>query len=261
MLHSPPSSPSCLRAISSVSASAPTSPLPLAPALRARALACGIAAYVLLLVAALATGNGWLDAAAALAFVTLLLSPGLLRRHAVAWSLWLLAAAGVGMLAARGHGRLALDLLPVFINLALGALFARTLAPGRIALIAAIIDVIEGPERLALPRVASYARGLTWAWSLLFGVQAVVLLALIACQVPDGLLASFGVAPPVALAAAGWGLYVHLGSYAVVIGFLIAEYAFRRHYLGHIPHAPLAQFIAHLARGWPALVRRFAVVN
>jgi len=250
-----------LRAISSVSTSAPTSLLPLAPVLRARALAGGVAVYVLLLLAALATGNAWLDAAAALAFVTLLLSPGLLRRGAAAWSLWLLAAAGVGALAARGHGRLALDLLPVFINAALCALFARTLAPGRVALIAAIIEVIEGPERLALPRVAGYARGLTWAWSLLFGVQAGVLLVLIACQVPGGLLASFGVRPPFALAAAGWGMYVHLGSYAVVIGFLIVEYAFRRRYLGHIPHAPLAQFIAHLARRWPALVRRFAAAD
>ncbi|MET0225906.1 MAG: xanthomonadin biosynthesis protein [Dokdonella sp.] len=244
-----------------MSTSAPSSPLPLAPALRSRALVCAVAAYGLLLLAALVTANTWLDAAAALAFVTLLLSPGLLRRSAVAWSLWLLAGAGVGTLAARGYGRLALDLLPVLINAALCVLFARTLAPGRVALIAAIIDVIEGPERLALPRVAAYARGLTWAWTLLFGLQAGLLLVLIACQVPDGLLASFGVAPPFALAAAGWGMYVHLGSYAAVIGFLIVEYAFRRHHLGHIPHAPLAQFITQLARRWPALMRRFAAAD
>ncbi|HEY0231685.1 MAG TPA: xanthomonadin biosynthesis protein, partial [Dokdonella sp.] len=121
-----------------------------------------------------------------------------------------------------------------------------------------IIEVIEGPERLALPRVAGYARGLTRAWALLFGVQAFVLFVLIACRVPDGLLASFGAQPPFALAGAGWSAYVHLGSYALVAGFLVGEYAFRRHYLGHIPHAPLRQFMAHLARRWPALLRRFA---
>ncbi|HEY0231057.1 MAG TPA: hypothetical protein VGC55_07385, partial [Dokdonella sp.] len=111
-----------------MSASAPTSPLPLAPGLRSRVLACGIAVYVLLLLAALATGSAWLAALAALAFVTLLLSPGLLRRSAAAWSLWLLGAAAVGVLAARGHGMLALDMLPVLINAALCVLFARTLA-------------------------------------------------------------------------------------------------------------------------------------
>jgi len=239
-----------------VPASAPTSPLPLAP--RSRALAWAVAAYVLLLLAALATGNTWLDALAALAFVTLLLSPRLRKGSVAAWSLWLLGAAAASALAARGHGRLALDLLPVLINAVLCGLFARTLAPGRVALIAVIIDVIEGPERLALPRVAGYARCLTWAWALLFGVQASALLVLIACRVPDGLLAGFGAQPPFALAGPGWSAYVHLGSYALVIGFLVVEYAFRRHYLGHIPHAPLPRFIADLARRWPALIRRVA---
>lgn len=221
-------------------------------------LAGAVAGYLLLLLAALATGNAWLDALTALALVTLLLSAGLRRRNLAAWSLWLLGVASVGLLAASGHGHLAIDLLPVFINAALCNLFGRTLMPGRTALIAGIIEVIEGRERLALPRVADYARRLTWAWTLLFGVQACVLLVLIACTVPDGLLASVGLRPPFALAGPAWGWYLHLGSYALVIGFLIIEYAFRRRYLGHIPHAPLAQFIAHLARRWPALVHRFA---
>lgn len=217
-----------------------------------------LVAYVALLLAGLATANGWVEALAALVLVTLLLSPGLRRRSGFAWALWLLACAGCAALTARGHGRLALDLLPVFVNSALCFLFARTLARGREPLIARIIDVLEGRDRLALPRVAAYARALTLAWALLFGVQATILFALIAFAAPDGLLAVFGLRPPHALSGDGWRWYLHVGSYAMVLAFLVLEYAFRRRHLAHLPHAPLLRFVARLARRWPALVRRFA---
>ena len=149
------------------------------------------------------------------------------------------------------------DATPVLVNAALCVLFGSTLARGREPLIARIIDVIEGAARLALPRVSAYARALTQAWTLLFGVQAVVLATLVACIEPEGVFARFGAAPPLHVGDGGrW--YLHFGSYALVGAFMLAEYAFRRWHLREIPHAPLPVFLAQLARRWPALVRRFA---
>ena len=82
-----------------------------------------------------------------------------------------------------------------------------------------------------------------------------MLAVLIVCAVPDGLLASFGIAPPFAITGDGWRWYLHLGSYATVLAFLVVEYAFRRWHLRHIPHVPLPVFVARLVRRWPALAR------
>lgn len=187
--------------------------------------------------------------------VSLLLWPGLRRRSVVAALLWAIAAFGIAALAVTGRGELALDFMPVMVNAALCVLFARTLAEGDEPLIARVIAVLESPERLALPRVAGYARVLTRAWALLLGAQAMLLALLIFCAVPDGLLASLGVQPPLAITGHGWRWYLHLGSYATVLAFLVAEYAFRRWYLRDIPHVSLPVFVTRLVRRWPALAR------
>lgn len=214
-----------------------------------------LAGYAALLVTAALAGNGWLDGLAAFALASLLLWPALRRRNAVAAGTWLGLAAGLAWLVARGGGHNALDGIPVMVNLALGILFARTLIRGREPLIARIIGVLEGRERLAQPGVARYARRLTIAWVLLFGAQAVLLATILACRVPDGLYATLGVAPPLALAAAGWRWHLHFGSYALVLAFLVLEYAFRRWHLRHLPHASLPRFLARLVVRWPALAR------
>jgi uncharacterized membrane protein len=236
---------------------APPSPA-VPPGSRSRLVVGLLGAYGVLLVAAIASGNAWLDLLAAFALVSLLLSPGLRRGSVFAWSLWLAGAAALTALAALGHGRLALDLMPVFVNLALCTLFARTLARGREPLIAGVIAALEGRERLALPGVAAYARGLTAAWVLLFGAQAALLAWLVACAVPEGALAAFGLPAPLPLHGEAWRWYLHLGSYALVLVFLLGEYAFRRWRLRHIPHASLPRFIGRLVRRWPRLVRSFA---
>lgn len=217
----------------------------------------GVAAYVLLLLAAFATGSVVLDEFAVFALVSVLLLRGLRCGSVVAWSLWFVVAIALAWLAQRGQGQLALDSLPIVINAALCLLFAKTLLGTREPLIAHIISVLEGPQRLALPRVAGYARRLTLAWALLLGLQAGVLLVVVACTVPDGMLASFGIDPPFAVSHV-WRWYLHLGSYALVLAFLLLEYAFRRWHLRHLPHPPLPVFIARLARRWPALVASFA---
>ncbi|MEO5559552.1 MAG: xanthomonadin biosynthesis protein [Dokdonella sp.] len=240
-----------------MSAPVPVPPLAAPTARRSRAFVFGLLAYVVLLVAAFATGNALLDEFAVFALFSVLLLPGLRRGHLLAWSAWLVIAAVLAWLAHRGQGQLALDSLPVLINAALCVVFARTLRPDREPLIARIIRILEGPERLALPGVERYARRLTWAWAFVLGLQACLLLVVVACSVPDGALASFGARPPLAIASA-WRWYLHLGSYAWVFGFLVLEYAYRRWRLRHLPHAPLPVFLARLARRWPALAASFA---
>jgi uncharacterized membrane protein len=227
------------------------------PPRRSRLVVAVLVVYLVIVGAAFIFGAAWLDELSAFLLVTLLLWPGLRRRSIAAGLLWIVCAAGIALLAVTGRGALALDFLPVMVNAALSAFFARTLANGHEPLIARLIGAIEGPARLALPRVADYARRLTWAWALLLGAQAIVLTILIACAVPDGLLASFGVRPPFEITGHAWRWYLHLGSYATVLVFMVIEYAVRRWYLRHIPHPSLPTFLVRLARCWPALARSF----
>ena len=212
-----------------------------------------VVAYVGVVAAAFASRREWLDVLATCMVVTLVLWPGLRRLSPAAIVLWLVASAGIAALAATGHGDLSLDFLPVIINLALCTVFARTLVPGSEPLIARLIAVLESPERVVLPRVAGYARALTWVWAIVLGVQALLLTALIVCAVPDGLLARYGVAPPIAIVGQDWRWFLDLGSYATVLVLLVLEYAFRRWYLRHIPHVSLPLFMGRLVRRWPAI--------
>jgi uncharacterized membrane protein len=243
----------CTPRVFIVSATLPIPPSIQNPARRSRRGMLVFVAYVGVVAAAFASGRGWLDALATGMVVSLVLWPGLRRLSPAAIVLWLAASAGIAALTLAGHGDIALDFLPVIINLALCALFARTLRPGSEPLIARLIAVLESPARVALPRVAGYARALTWIWAIVLGAQALLLTALIVCAVPDGLLARFGIAPPLAIVGKGWRWFLDLGSYATVVVLLVAEYAFRRWYLRHIPHVSLPVFMGRLVRRWPAL--------
>ena len=78
--------------------------------------------------------------------------------------------------------------------------------------------------------------------------QALALTGLILCAVPDGLLARFGIAPPLAIGDGYWRWFLNLGSYATSIVLLVCEYAFRRWYLRDIQHASLPVFVSRLVR-------------
>jgi uncharacterized membrane protein len=211
--------------------------------------------YLGIVAAAFASGIAWLDELATVLVATLLFWPGLRRGYVVPIAIWTAVVLVAVALAIAGHGEITIDFLPVIVNAALSYLFAHTLANGRTPLIARVIAVLEGPERLAQPRVAAYAHGLTLAWAILLGAQAIVLTLLIAFAVPDGLLASFDIASPVAVTGEAWRRYLHFGSYAVVVAFFAIEYAYRRWHLRHIRHMPLPRFATELARRWPALAR------
>lgn len=206
-------------------------------------------------IGAFASGNHRFGDAAVFTLFTLALVPGLVQRRARSWVAWLVGLAIGLLLIESGADRLALELIPVLVNAALCAAFAHSLSAGREALIARAIVALEGPARLALPGVASYARRLTVAWALLLGVQAVLLLVVVFCRVPNGELAQLGITPPIALASKAFEVYLHVGCYLVVIAFMLFEYGFRRWHLRDVPHLSLGTFLIRLAQRWPALVR------
>ncbi|MEO8010369.1 MAG: xanthomonadin biosynthesis protein, partial [Dokdonella sp.] len=134
---------------------------------------------------------------------------------------------------------------PAVINAALATLFFSTLARDHTPLIARAIIAMEGQERLALPRVADYARALTRAWALLFALQSALLLGIgVARHGAFGLAAS-----PLAIG------YLHFGGYLLPALFMLGEFTFRRRYLHHIPHDSLRGFMQRLVRNWPRLLR------
>ena len=224
---------------------------------RSRLLVGGVLAYLALALLASSSGRGGLAALASFVLVGAVLSPALRRRSVVAWCALAAAAFALGLLAAAGEGLLALDALPILVNAALCALFAGTLRRGREPLIARFIAILEGRERLALPRVAAYARNLTVVWALLLGLQA-CLLGAIFCLAPGGLFTAAGWPVPAVFAAPGWRLYLQVGGYALVPLVLVLEYAYRRWHLRDIEHPSLPRFVARVVQRWPALLHGLA---
>src|SRR6185437_888982 len=101
----------------------------------------------------------------AAALLLLALAVPVLRRPSVAGVvLWLVLAALLLVPAALGRVQLALAGLPIAILGVLAWLFARSL--GREPLVVRCIRLIEGEQRLALPGVARYARGVTAYWAI-----------------------------------------------------------------------------------------------
>ena len=190
----------------------------------------------------------------AAALLLIALAVPVLRRPSVAGVLlWLALAALLLIPAALGRVQLALAGLPIVILGALSWVFARSLA--REPLIARCIRVIEGEQRLALPGVARYARGVTAYWAIVLGAQAVILAALWLLAKPGGVLDVFGVAVPFAPSRAALAWYPEIGCWAVLIAAFAAEYLYRRWRMRRIPHPPLKRFLTRLIQRWPQLLR------
>ncbi len=190
----------------------------------------------------------------AAALLLIALAVPVLRRRSVAGALlWLALAVSLLIPAALGRVQLALAGLPIVILGALSWLFARSLR--REPLVARCIRVIEGEQRLALPGVARYARGVTAYWAIVLGAQAALLAALWLLTQPGGVLDVFGIEVPFAPSRATLAWYPEAGCWAVLIAAFAAEYAFRRWAMRRIPHPPLKRFLTCLVQRWPELLR------
>jgi hypothetical protein len=211
--------------------------------------------YVGLLAILFFASDPRIDAGALLVLVTLVLAPALVRRNGPAWRVWSVAMLVGGALLATGHAALFLHLVPFAIGTGLCMLFARSLARGHAPFIARAIVATDGAYRLAQPGVAAYARGLTVAWALFFGIQAALALIVALFVVPDGVLATLGSsAAPFALNQAN-AAAIHLAGLAAVLAFFVLEYAYRRWHLRHVAHLPTHVFFTRLVQRWPELVR------
>lgn len=169
-------------------------------------------------------------------------------------AIWLALAAPMLAAVLSGHAVLALDALPILVNAVLAWMFAHTLAAGEQPLIAHMICIIEEPQRLQLPGVARYARRLTAFWALLLAAQALLLLVLVLCVVPDGILVSLGFTSPWPLAQTQMTWYTRVGTYLVPLAAMLLEYPWRLWALRHVPHLSTRQFVTRLITRWPRLL-------
>jgi uncharacterized membrane protein len=211
--------------------------------------------YPVLALAGVLTHRQGFSLAACALLLTLLMAPALASRRPLPWAVWILTLAAMGWLWLHGMVALLLECVPIAINLLLAVLFGRSLRAGSTPLIARFIEAVEGRERLHVPGVATYARQLTWFWTLLMAAQTLVLAILLLCAEPGGLLASLGIASPWPVPAGPAQAYVHVGGYVLIAAAFVLENAFRRWHLRHITHPRMHELALGIAARWPQLVR------
>lgn len=202
-----------------------------------------LAAYPVLAIAGAVLHQPWLSLVALLVLLTAWLAPRLRAGHRAAWLGWTLSAAAAAVMARMGYANTVLEGVPVGIVAGISAWFGVSLRAGREPRVARFIRVLEGPDTLQQPRVAGYARGVTAFWCLLLGAQALVLAILLVAGLAGTTLPAWVLA------------YQHVGGYLVIPLAFGLEYAFRRGYLRHLPHAGLHEQGLRLMRRWPQLLR------
>jgi uncharacterized membrane protein len=187
--------------------------------------------------------------------LVVLLQP-LLQRRVGAWLL--LVAIGLGLFAlARSHyALLPLLLVPVALLGLVAWTFGRTLRAGRVPLITQIVAALDAlpPPQLS-PDLRSYTRNLTAAWAALLGTLALVNLVLAMLAVPNGLLASVGITPALAVGEAQWSWFANILNWGIVGGFFVGEYLLRKRRFPGRYHS-LLDFLQRMARLGPAFWRQ-----
>ena len=138
-----------------------------------------------------------------------------------------LAAVAIAWFATAGRP-IAVFLPPVAINALLFWFFARTLVPGREALVTAIARFVRGTLP---PEVERYTRNATRAWCVFFAANGVASIA----------LAAFA---PLAV----WSFYANLLVGPLVVAMFLAEYAYRRRRFPAYEHVPPLALLRRLAK-------------
>jgi len=137
-----------------------------------------------------------------------------------------LAGAACVVLVARGGSPLPLMLPPVLIPAAVGWMFARTLLPGRTPLIERLARGFHAPIDPP-PQIIAYTRTITWAWVWLLFVMAFTNALLIVNLVPGGVLDLAGRQPPWPVAPSVFAWFSSTGTYLLIGGMFIVEFAVR----------------------------------
>src|SRR5262245_21947319 len=143
-------------------------------------------------------------AATAVALLLVLLLASIKGPRRVAWRvLGLVLGAGLVLITARGAPPILLMLPPVVIPALISWAFGRTLLPNRKPLIERVARGFYAPE-VPAPAVIGYARGVTWAWTLLLAFVALANALLILNLSPGGVLELAGRAPAWPVPRAGF---------------------------------------------------------
>jgi uncharacterized membrane protein len=201
------------------------------------------------------TGSACIAALALGALGALILLPALgaartRLRAALLLLAWLLLLA---LLVRSAATALLLSLPSVLLPLLLAWIFARTLRPGREALITHFVRLSDGSEQAALPAVRRYTHRLTALWALLLLALGLVAAVLAALRVPQGWLALLGVLSPWPLPARVWNAWVNGWAYAVPVAALVLELALRRRLLPEAPRPHPLRFARALLGHWREL--------
>lgn len=214
-------------------------------------------AYPLLAHLASSSGSGALAAVALADIAVIVLLQPLLLRRPWAWGVAALLAVGLVALAQSRHAQLPLLLVPVAFVAFVAWAFARTLRAGRVPLISKIVAALERKPATALePDLQRYTRRLTTAWALLLAALALANLVLALLAVPDGLLASFGIVPPVTVSENQWSWFANLLNYGLIGGFFCGEYVLRRRLFPQRPYRNFAEFLRQMGALGPEFWRR-----
>ena len=222
-----------------------------------RALRLGLAAAYLLFAHLASDRHDQVLAACALgAIVVLVLLRPLLLRRLRAWSLLLVLGVVVFALARAGHALLPLLLVPAAIIAVVGYAFARTLRT--VPLITRMVVGLDAtPVADLSPELLRYTRTLTQAWAALLGALALLNLAFALLSVPDGVLASVGVTPPLPIDQGHWSWFAGPFNLGVMVGFFLIEFTIRqRRFPGR--YASLFDFMRRMAQLGPAFWRDVA---
>ncbi|MFS8136587.1 MAG: ketosynthase [Thermomonas sp.] len=212
--------------------------------------------YPLLAHMAAVEGDHRLAALALGDILLVLLLDDLLARQTRQWLLLLLAVPMLVLLSRSAFAMVPLLLMPALLIAVAASGFARTLRRGRTPLIASIVEVLEGDDAANLPdRLQRYTRGLTLAWALMLGGLALVNLTLASCAVPGGVLASIGIAPPLAVTNTQWSWFANGFNYAILGLFFVVEFVYRRHCFPERVHG-FRHFATRLARMGPSFWRK-----
>lgn len=172
-----------------------------------------VVAYLLFAHMASAGDDGRWAALALFDVALLVLAGPMMRLRAWAWLAIAACAALSWWLAGTPHVWPLLLMVPVVFVAFVGFGFARTLRAGSVPLVTRIAAALDGVAPDALePEVLQYTRRVTLAWAaLLFA------------------LAGFDLAMALWATRLQWSWLANIGDYVVIGGFMLAEFAWRKH--------------------------------
>ena len=213
--------------------------------------------YTVLAHQASARHDSLLAALAIAVLVALVLLAPLLQGRIAAWLGLVGGAIGAAWLMGTPYVHAPLLLVPFVFIMLVAWWFARSLKPGNVPLISKIVIALERPGAAGLePELKRYTRALTASWAALLAMLAVSNLTLAMIATPAGLLALFGVQPPVTVTQAQWSWFANFLDYGIMGSFMLAEYLYRkRRFPNRYKNA--ADFARRLAGLGPAFWRDF----